>query len=108
MAYLVFSDGEAFIIDPLREITPYLFLLEENNAQLKYIFETHFHADFVSGHVELAKKTGATIVYGPTASADFEMKTAQDREIFKVGKIEIQVLHTPGHTMESSCYLLLD
>lgn len=107
-AYYIESDGEAVIIDPLREIAPYIERANKSNAQIKYILETHFHADFVSGHVDLAKKTGATIVYGPTASADFDMKTAHDGEILEVGKIKIKVLHTPGHTMESSCYLLID
>jgi len=107
-AYYIESDGEAVIIDPLREVDPYIEKAKKNNAQIKYILETHFHADFVSGHVDLAKKTGAEIVYGPTARANFEMKEAKDGELIEVGKIKIKVLHTPGHTMESSCYLLID
>ena len=107
-AYYIESDGEAIIIDPLREVDPYIEKAKKNNAQIKYILETHFHADFVSGHVDLAKKTGAEIVYGPTARANFEMKEAKDGELIEVGKIKIKVLHTPGHTMESSCYLLID
>ena len=107
-AYYVESEGEAVIIDPLREVDPYIEKAKKNNAQIKYILETHFHADFVSGHVDLAKKTGAEIVYGPTARANFEMKEAKDGELIEVGKIKIKVLHTPGHTMESSCYLLID
>ena len=107
-AYYIESEGEAVIIDPLREVGPYIEKAEKNNAQIKYILETHFHADFVSGHVDLSKKTGAKIVYGPTAKANFEMKVAKDGEIIEVGKIKIKVLHTPGHTMESSCYLLID
>ena len=108
MAYLIFSDGEAVLIDPLREIEPYLDLLKEKGVKLKYIFETHFHADFVSGHYDMAKKTGAQIVFGPTATANFDLKVAADNEEFKVGKVRIRVLHTPGHTMESSCFVLLD
>ena len=107
-SYYIESDGEAVIIDPLREAAPYLERANESKAQIKYILETHFHADFVSGHVDLAKKTGATIVYGPTAIADFEMKTATDGEILEIGKAKIKVIHTPGHTMESTCYLLID
>lgn len=107
-AYYIESAGEAVIIDPLREIDPYIEKAREDNASIKYILETHFHADFVSGHVDLAKKTGATIVYGPTANADFDLKVAEDGEILEVGDIKIKVLHTPGHTMESSCFLLID
>ena len=107
-AYYIESAGEAVIIDPLRETKPYLDKLAKNGAQLKYIFETHFHADFVSGHLDLAKKTGATIVYGPGAQTEFEKKEAQDGEELKVGKITFRVLHTPGHTPESTTYLLLD
>ena len=107
-AYYITSNGEAAIVDPLREITPYLKRLEKDGVQLKYIFETHFHADFVSGHVDLSKATGAAIVYGPTAKASFDCITAKDNEIFIVGDIAIKVLHTPGHTMESSTFLLLD
>ncbi|MDV3749763.1 MBL fold metallo-hydrolase, partial [Elizabethkingia anophelis] len=96
------------IIDPLREVQPYLDKLQQDNAKLKYILETHFHADFVSGHVDLSDKTGASIVYGPTAKPEFEAIIAKDEEIFEIGDIKIKVLHTPGHTMESSCYLLID
>ncbi len=107
-AYYITSNGEAAIVDPLREVKPYLDRLEKDGVQLKYIFETHFHADFVSGHLDLKAKTGATIVYGPTAVAGFECITAKDNEIFIVGDIAIKVLHTPGHTMESTTYLLKD
>jgi glyoxylase-like metal-dependent hydrolase (beta-lactamase superfamily II) len=108
MAYVISSGEEAVIIDPLREIEVYLTLLKEKGLKLKYIFETHFHADFVSGHYDLSQKTGAEIVFGPNAAADYAIKVATDGEIFKVGSVEIKVIHTPGHTMESSCYLLLD
>ena len=107
-AYYIESEGEAVIVDPLRETQPYLEKLEEDGAKLKYIFETHFHADFVSGHLDLAKKTGATIVYGPNASTSYDIHQAQDGEELKVGKVTIKVLHTPGHTMESTTYLLRD
>lgn len=107
-AYYVESAGEAVIIDPLREIDPYVEKAEKNNATIKYVLETHFHADFVSGHLDLAKKTGATIVYGPTASPKFEAHIAADGEELKVGDITIKVLHTPGHTMESTTFLLKD
>lgn len=107
-AYYIISDGEAAIIDPLRETKPYIEKLKKDGVQLKYIFETHFHADFVSGHHDLSKKTGAPIVYGPTAKPYFDAIIAEDHQIFEVGKIKIKVLHTPGHTMESSCYLLID
>ena len=107
-AYYIVSEKEAAIIDPLRETKPYIDRLEKDGVKLKYIFETHFHADFVSGHVDLSKKTGAAIVYGPTAQPDFEAIIAEDEQIFEVGKIKIKVLHTPGHTMESSTYLLID
>jgi hydroxyacylglutathione hydrolase len=107
-AYYITSNGEAAIIDPLRETKPYLERLERDNVQLKYIFETHFHADFVSGHLDLSKATNAPIVYGPNANPTFTFIAAQDGEIFEVGNIKIKVLHTPGHTMESSCYLLID
>ncbi|WP_407485015.1 MBL fold metallo-hydrolase, partial [Elizabethkingia anophelis] len=100
--------GESVIIDPLREVQPYLDKLQQDNAKLKYILETHFHADFVSGHVDLSDKTGASIVYGPTAKPEFEAIIAKDEEVFEIGDIKIKVLHTPGHTMESSCYLLID
>ncbi len=107
-AYYITSNGEAAIIDPLRETQPYLDRLQKDGVKLKYIFETHFHADFVSGHVDLAKQTGAAIVYGPNANPEFEFISAKDNEEFKIGDITIKVLHTPGHTMESTTYLLKD
>lgn len=107
-AYYILSDGEAAIIDPLRETAPYLKRAEKDGVKIKYVFETHFHADFVSGHLDLAKATGAEIVYGPTAKPDFEAHIASDGEEFSVGKVKIRLLHTPGHTLESSVYLLLD
>jgi hydroxyacylglutathione hydrolase len=107
-AYYITSNGEAVIIDPLRETQPYLDRIERDGVKLKYIFETHFHADFVSGHVDLSRETGATIVYGPTAKPEFEATVATDNQIFEIGNIKIKVLHTPGHTMESSTYLLID
>lgn len=105
-AYYIESEGEAAVIDPLREVEPYIKKASENGATIKYVFETHFHADFVSGHIDLSKKTGAKIVYGPTAKPAFEAIVANDGEVFKLGKISLKVLHTPGHTMESSCFLL--
>lgn len=107
-AYYIVSNGEAAIIDPLRETQPYLNRLKNDDVQLKYIFETHFHADFVSGHVDLAEKTGAAIVFGPTAKTEFNAVTAKDNQSFKVGDVTIVALHTPGHTMESTTYLLRD
>ncbi len=107
-AYYIESEGEAVVIDPLREVEPYLLKAQKSGAKIKYVFETHFHADFVSGHLDLSKKTGAAIVYGPQANPDFEAHIATDGEIFRVGKISFKVLHTPGHTMESTCYLLRD
>ncbi|MEL6844413.1 MAG: MBL fold metallo-hydrolase, partial [Bacteroidota bacterium] len=107
-AYYIESEGEAVIIDPLRETQPYLDKLAKEGARLKYIFETHFHADFVSGHIDLARETGATIVYGPMAETEYKIKNATDGEIISVGKIQFKVLHTPGHTMESTTYLLRD
>ena len=107
-AYYVESNGEVAIIDPLREVQDYIDKASKNGAKVKYIFETHFHADFVSGHVTLAEKTGAKIVFGSTAKTTFEAIIAKDNQVFKVGDITITVLHTPGHTMESSCYLLKD
>lgn len=107
-AYYITSEGEAAIIDPLREVQPYLDRASKDHVQIKYIFETHFHADFVSGHLDLSAATGAHIVYGPTADPEFESIIANDGQEFKIGKITIRVLHTPGHTMESSVYLLLD
>ncbi|MFY7839935.1 MAG: MBL fold metallo-hydrolase [Lacibacter sp.] len=107
-AYYIESNGEAVVIDPLREVRPYVEKAQRNNAKIKYVFETHFHADFVSGHIDLAKETGAKIVYGPNAKPDFDFHAAQDGEELKVGKLTFKVLHTPGHTMESTCYLLKD
>ena len=107
-AYYIESNGEAIVIDPLREVQPYIQKAERNNAKIKYVFETHFHADFVSGHIDLAKATGAKIVYGPTANPDFEAHIASDGEELKLGNVTFKVLHTPGHTMESTCYLLRD
>ncbi|MBK1894926.1 MBL fold metallo-hydrolase [Chryseobacterium paridis] len=107
-AYYIVSENEAAIIDPLREVKPYLDRLEKDNVTLKYIFETHFHADFVSGHLDLSKKTNAPIIYGPTANPEFEAIIAEDHQIFEIGKVKIKVLHTPGHTMESTTYLLID
>ena len=107
-AYFIQSEGEAAVIDPLRETSPYLERATKSNAKIKYVFETHFHADFVSGHVDLSKKTGAPIVFGPNANPSFEAHIATDGEEFKIGKLTLRVLHTPGHTMESTCYLLLD
>ncbi|MFT7590832.1 MAG: hydroxyacylglutathione hydrolase [bacterium] len=107
-AYYIESKGEVAIIDPLREVDDYIRKAEKDNAKIKYIFETHFHADFVSGHVTLAEKTGATIVYGPLANPTFDSVTAEDNQSFKIGDITITALHTPGHTMESTTYLLRD
>ncbi|MDP3558482.1 MAG: rhodanese-like domain-containing protein [Bacteroidota bacterium] len=107
-AYYITSNGEAAIIDPLREVQPYIDRANRDGVKIKYIFETHFHADFVSGHLDLSKKTGAPIVYGPTANPEFKAIIALDGEEFKLGDITIKVLHTPGHTMESTCYLLRD
>jgi glyoxylase-like metal-dependent hydrolase (beta-lactamase superfamily II)/rhodanese-related sulfurtransferase len=107
-AYYVISENEAFIIDPLREIQPYLERLKNDGVSLKYIFETHFHADFVSGHLDLSKATGAPIVYGPNAQPAFEAIVATDEQVFTIGKVKIKVLHTPGHTMESTTFLLID
>ena len=107
-AYYIHSNGEAAVIDPLRETTPYLVRAANDHVKIKYIFLTHFHADFVSGHVDLARKTGATIVFGPNAVADFDFHSATDGEEFKVGDYTIKLIHTPGHTMESSSYVLMD
>ena len=107
-AYYIESKGEAVIIDPLRETEPYLKIAKDNGATIKYIFETHFHADFVSGHLDLSRKTGAPIVFGPNANPGFEAIAAKDNQEFSVGDIKIKVLHTPGHTPESSTYLLID
>jgi glyoxylase-like metal-dependent hydrolase (beta-lactamase superfamily II)/rhodanese-related sulfurtransferase len=107
-AYYIRSGNEAAIIDPLREIDPYIERAKRDGAKIKYIFETHFHADFVSGHLDLSKKTGAPIVYGPMANPEYEAIIAKDGQIFELGYVKIKVLHTPGHTMESTCYLLID
>lgn len=107
-AYYIESNGEAAIIDPLREVGDYIAKANEDDAVIKYIFETHFHADFVSGHVTLAEKTGAPIVYGPLANPSFKAQIAADNEVFKIGNVTITALHTPGHTMESTTYLLKD
>lgn len=107
-AYYLESNGEVAVIDPLRDVDYYIETANKNNARIKYIFETHFHADFVSGHVTLAEKTGASIIYGPNAITNFHSHIAQDGEEFKLGDVKITLIHTPGHTMESSCYLLTD
>lgn len=107
-AYYIESEGEAAIIDPLRETEPYTELAESRKATIKYVFETHFHADFVSGHIDLSRKVNAPIVYGPNANTEYDVINAKDGQEFKIGKLTIRVLHTPGHTPESSCYLLLD
>tara|TARA_B110000008_G_scaffold160831_1_gene161490 strand:+ start:7359 stop:8756 length:1398 start_codon:yes stop_codon:yes gene_type:complete len=107
-SYYIESNGEAAVIDPLREVGAYITMAADRGAKIKYIFETHFHADFVSGHLTLAQQTGADIVFGPTAKTDFECLVANDSQKFKVGDITIKLLHTPGHTMESSSYLLID
>lgn len=107
-AYYIESNGEVAIIDPLREVQPYIDRANKDKGKIKYIFETHFHADFVSGHVTLAEKTGAPIIYGPTAKPSFPVHVAKDGEVFQLGEITITVLHTPGHTLESSCFLLKD
>lgn len=107
-AYFIESNGIAAIVDPLRDIDAYIQLAKEKNAQIKYIFETHFHADFVSGHLDLSKQTGATIVYGPQTETNFPVHVANDGEIFSIGDTTIQAIHTPGHTIESTCYLLKD
>jgi glyoxylase-like metal-dependent hydrolase (beta-lactamase superfamily II)/rhodanese-related sulfurtransferase len=107
-AYYLESNGEAAIFDPLREVQPYLDRAAKDNATIKYIFETHFHADFVSGHLDLAQKSGGKIVYGPTAEPAFEAIIAEDHQVFKVGQYTITAIHTPGHTLESTCYLLTD
>lgn len=107
-AYYLESNGEAAIFDPLREVQPYIERANKNNATIKYIFETHFHADFVSGHLDLAQKTGAEIVYGPTAKPNFKAIIANDNQEFKVGNYTIKTIHTPGHTLESTCYLLIN
>ena len=108
VAYYIESEGEAAIIDPLRDIEEYILLAKERQATIRYIFETHFHADFVSGHIDLSKATGAPIVYGPNTETNFAIHSANDGEVFKIGKLQLEVLHTPGHTLESTCYLLKD
>ena len=107
-AYYIESEGEVAIIDPLRETAPYIERMKDRNHTIKYILETHFHADFVSGHVDLAKKTGAKIVFGPGASTNYDIHQAADGEVIPLGNVKIKVLHTPGHTEESSCFLLFD
>lgn len=107
-AYYVENNGEAAIFDPLREVEPYINRARKDNAKIKYVFETHFHADFVSGHIDLMNKTGAEIVFGPTAKPGYKATIAEDGQVFKIGNYSIKVLHTPGHTMESTTYLLLD
>jgi len=107
-AYYIESNKEVAIIDPLRETSPYLELAKKRGAKIKYVFETHFHADFVSGHIDLAERTGAKIIYGPGAKATYDIHEAKDEEIFQLGNTKIKVLHTPGHTLESCCYLLID
>ena len=107
-AYYIESNGEAAVIDPLREVSEYINLSNLSNSKIKYIFETHFHADFISGHLTLSKKTNAPIVYGPNANPSFECIIAKDNQEFKIGDITIKVIHTPGHTLESTCYLLID
>ncbi|MEP7263609.1 MAG: MBL fold metallo-hydrolase [Bacteroidota bacterium] len=107
-AYYIVSNGEAAVIDPLREITPYVERAKRDGVKIKYVLETHFHADFVSGHVDLAKATGAKIIFGPTAATSFDAHIATDNEVLTLGDVTLQVLHTPGHTMESTCYLLKD
>ncbi len=107
-AYYLESNGEAAIFDPLREVQPYIDRAAKNNAKIKYVFLTHFHADFVSGHLDLAKKTGAQIVYGPTAKPAYEIISAADNQVFAVGDYKVKVIHTPGHTMESTTYMLID
>lgn len=107
-AYYIESEGEAAVIDPLRDTDEYIALAKQRNARIKYIFETHFHADFVSGHIDLGEKTGAPIIYGPNTETSYPVTVAKDGEIFKLGNTTIEVLHTPGHTLESTCYLLKD
>lgn len=107
-AYFIDSNGEAAVIDPLRDVDTYIKMAEEKGVKIKYIFETHFHADFVSGHLELSKKTGAPIIYGPNTKTGFDVQVAKDGDVFAIGNIKLKVLHTPGHTLESTCYLLND
>src|SRR3954447_5819392 len=107
-AYFIESEGEAAVIDPLRDIEEYVLLAKERNATIKYIFETHFHADFVSGHIDLARATGAPIIYGPKSETRYKATIAVDGQQFRIGNLTLTVLHTPGHTIESTCYLLAD
>ncbi|MEX6690257.1 MBL fold metallo-hydrolase [Danxiaibacter flavus] len=107
-AYYITSEGEAAIVDPLREVQPYIDRANKDGVKIKYIFETHFHADFVSGHLDLSRKTGASIIYGPTAKPEFDAITAKDGQEFRIGSVTLKALHTPGHTMESTTYLLID
>ena len=107
-AYYLESNGEAAIFDPLREVDPYIERASKDHAKIKYVFETHFHADFVSGHLDLAKKTGAKIVFGPTAKPAYDAIVATDNQVFKVGNYAVKVIHTPGHTMERTTYHLID
>ena len=107
-AYFIESNGEAAIIDPLRDVSEYIDLAQQNNSKIKYVFETHFHADFVSGHLTIANLTGAKIVYGPKADPTFPSIIAKDNQVFKIGNITLTALHTPGHTLESTSYLLKD
>ena len=107
-AYYIESNGEAAIIDPIRDIEEYILMAKERKASIKYIFETHFHADFVSGHIDLSNATGAPIIYGPGAKTNFKIENADDGQIYKLGNLSIKVIHTPGHTLESACYLLMD
>lgn len=107
-AYYIEDNGEAALFDPLREVQPYIEKAKQDGAIIKYVFETHFHAEFVSGHLDLTKKTGAKIVFGPTAKPGYEAIVAKDRQVFKVGRYQVKAIHTPGHTMESTTYLLTD
>ncbi len=107
-AYFIESNGEAAVIDPLRDISAYIKMAESSNATIKYVFETHFHADFISGHLTLARKTGASIVYGPEAEPKFDALVAEDNQVFSIGDVTLTVIHTPGHTLESTSFLLKD
>ena len=107
-AYYIESAGEAAVIDPLREVSEYINIAKASKSKIKYIFETHFHADFISGHITLSKLTNAPIVYGPNATPSFESIIAHDNQVFSIGDVTIKVIHTPGHTLESTCYLLSD